>query len=58
MNEVCFKGCILVVLNAIQTKDNELIYLIIHCLNCIRRDQNATHETGLSWRYHRKLEKM
>ncbi len=33
--------------NAIQTKDNETAYLIINCLNCIRRDENSTYKTGL-----------
>ena len=37
-----------VALNAIQTMDNEISHRIIYCLNCIRCDQNSTHETGLS----------
>lgn len=35
---------ILVASNEIQTKDNGTIYLIIHCLNCISRDQNSAHK--------------
>ena len=31
--------------NAIQTIDNETAYLIIYCLNCIRRDGNSTYKT-------------
>ena len=34
--------------NAIETIDNEMIYLIIFCLNCIRHGRNATYEPGLS----------
>ena len=33
--------------NAIQTIDNQTAYLIIYCLNCIRRDVNSTYKTGL-----------
>ena len=33
--------------NAIETIDNEMICLIIFCLNCIRHGRNATHEPGL-----------
>ena len=33
--------------NAIQTIDTETAYLIICCLNCIRRDGNSTYKTGL-----------
>ena len=39
--------------NAIQTIDNETAYLIIYCLNCIRRNGNSTYKTSL-----RKLIKM
>ena len=42
--KACFIRRTLVASNAIQTIDNELRYLI-YCLNCIRRDQNATYET-------------
>ena len=34
--------------NAIETIDNEMICLIIFCLNCIRHGRNATYEPGLS----------
>ena len=37
--------------NAIQTIDNKMIHLIINCLNCIRRDRNATNKTGLNLMY-------
>ncbi len=37
--------------NAIQTIDNETAYLIIYCLNCIRRDGDSTYKTGLTTRY-------
>ncbi len=37
---------IFVVSNAIQTIDNETAYPMIYCLNCIRHDENSTHETG------------
>ena len=37
--------------NAIQTTDNEMSHLIIYCLNCIRRDWNATYKTGLRLTY-------
>ena len=47
MSEACFIRRILVASNAIQTIDNEMIHLIIYCLNCIRRDRNATFKTGL-----------
>jgi hypothetical protein len=30
-------------------KLNEVYHLIIYCLNCIRRDQNSTYKTGLTW---------
>ena len=33
--------------NAIETIDNEMICLIIFCLNCIRHGRNATYEPGL-----------
>ncbi len=39
--------------NAIQTIDNETAYLIIYCLNCIRRNGNSTYKTSL-----RKLVRM
>ena len=42
-----FKRRISAVSNAIETIDNEMIYLIIFCLNCIRHGRNATFETGL-----------
>ena len=29
--------------NAIETIDNKRAYLIIYCLNCIRRDGNSTY---------------
>ena len=32
----------------IQTIDNETAYLIIYCLNCIRRDGNSTYKMGLN----------
>ena len=32
-------------MNSIQITDNETAYLIIYCLNCIRRDGNSTHKT-------------
>ena len=51
--EACFIRRISVASNAIQTIDNEMIHLIIHCLNCIRRDRNATYKTGLVCRYPR-----
>ena len=35
--------------NAIETIDNEMICLIIFCLNCIRHGRNATYEPGLSY---------
>ena len=38
-----------VVSNAIQTIDKETAYLIIYCLNCIRRDRNSTYKTGLKF---------
>ena len=46
--KACFIRLISVASNAIQTIDNKMIHLIIHCLNCIRRDRNATNKTGLS----------
>ena len=45
--KACFLRRISVASNAIQTIDNEMIHLIIYCLNCIRRDWNATYKTGL-----------
>ena len=48
MSEACFIRRISVASNAIQTIDNEVNHLIIYCLNCIRRDRNATYKTGLS----------
>ena len=33
--------------NAIETIDNEMICVIIFCLNCIRHSRNATYEPGL-----------
>ena len=33
---------------AIQPIDIETAYLIIYCLNCIRRDGNLTYKTGLT----------
>jgi hypothetical protein len=47
-NKACFKRRILVASNAIQTTENEKTQLINYCLNCIRRDENSTSETGLS----------
>ena len=46
-NKARFKRPISVASNAIQTKDNETAYLIIFCLNCIRRDGNSTFKTVL-----------
>ena len=46
-SQACCIRCISVASNAIQTIDNEMIHLIIHCLNSIRRDRNATYKTGL-----------
>ena len=46
--KACFVRRISVASNAIQTIVNELRHLIIYCLNCIRRDWNATYKTGLS----------
>ena len=46
-SKACFIRRILVASNAIETTDNEMINLIIYCLNCIRRDRNATFKTGL-----------
>ena len=43
-----FKRRILHVPNAIQTIHNEIAYLIIYCLDCIRCMKNSTFETGLS----------
>ena len=40
-------GRISIVLNAIQTIDDDKANLIIYCLNWIRNDWNATYETGL-----------
>ena len=37
-SKACFIRRISVASNAIQTTDNEVNHLIIHCLNCIRRD--------------------
>ena len=37
--------------NAIETIDNEMICLIIFCLNCIRHGRNATYEPGLRFLY-------
>ncbi len=37
----------LVASNAIQAIDNETAYLVIYCLNCIRRDENLTYKIGL-----------
>ena len=51
MLKACFIRRILVASNAIQTIDNEMIHLIIYCLNCIRRDRNATYKTGLTQVY-------
>ena len=34
--------------NAIETIDNEMICVIIFCLNCIRHSRNATYEPGLN----------
>ena len=36
--------------NAVQTINDEMIHLIIYCLNCVRRDWNATYDTGLKVR--------
>ena len=51
--ETAFKRRILVTSNVNQTIDNEMISLIIilfiYCLNCIRRDQNATYNPGHSY---------
>ena len=33
--------------NAIETKENEMIWFIIFCSNCIRHGTNATYEQGL-----------
>ena len=44
--KACFIRRISVASNTIRTIDNEMIHLIIHCLNCIRRDRNATYKTG------------
>ena len=33
--------------NAIETIDNEMICLIIYCLNCIRHGRNATYKRGV-----------
>lgn len=41
---------ILVASNAIETTD-EMTHLIIHCLNCIRPNGNATYKTGLIFNY-------
>ena len=46
-NKARFKRRISVASNAIQIIDNETAYLIIYCLNCIRRDGNSTYETGV-----------
>ena len=43
-----FKRRISVASNAIQTIDNELTYLIIFCLNCIRCDGNSKSKPGLN----------
>ena len=43
-----FRRRISVASNAIQTIDNEMTYLIINCLNCIRCDGNSTSKTGLT----------
>ncbi len=45
MNEKNFIRRISVASNAIQTIDNETTYLIIYCLNCVRRDGNSTYTT-------------
>ena len=37
-SQACFIRRISVASNAIQTIDNEMIHLIIYCLNCIRCD--------------------
>ena len=50
-HKACFIRRISVASNAIQTKDNEVNHLIIYCLNCIRRDGNATYKTGLIHEY-------
>ena len=34
--------------NAIETIDNEMIFFITYCLNCIRHGRNATYECGLN----------
>jgi hypothetical protein len=52
--KACFIRRILVVSNAIQTIDNEMINLIklhylLTCLNCIQRDRKSTYKTGLRW---------
>ena len=33
--------------NAIETIDNEMIWVIIFCLNCTRHGRNATYEQDL-----------
>ena len=38
ISKTCFIRCISVASNAIHTIDNDVSYLIIYCLNCIRRD--------------------
>ena len=42
------KPVLYVVSNAIQAIDNATAYLIIYCLNCIRRDENLTFKTDLT----------
>ena len=44
--KACFIRRISVASNAIQKIDDEKAYLIIYCLNCIRRDRNSTYKTG------------
>ena len=36
--KACFIRRTSVASNAIQTIDNEMLHLVIYCLNCIRRD--------------------
>ena len=37
------------IVHAIQAIDNKISCFIICCLNCIRRDENSTYKTGLSY---------
>ena len=50
-NKARFIRRISAVSNAIETIDNEMICLIIFCLNCIRHGRNATYEPGLTSLY-------